>query len=607
MPPEQILPAHDGRPPSRAREESLTLSQYLEAVRTRPALADNAHQRLWRMIAAAGERDGEGRPYPFFCDHLYGIEATIRRLVDEYFRPAAAGFDVRRRILLLVGPVSGGKSTLVTLLKRGLERWSARDEGAVYAIAGCPMHEDPLHLVPESLREAVGQEIGRPIEGELCPLCQWRLETVFGGDREAMGIRRVHLSESHRIGIGSYAPSDPKSQDVSDLTGSVDFAAIGEVGSESDPRAFRFDGELNVANRGLVEFQEMLKLDERFLYHLLSLSQEGNFKTGRYQLISADEVVIGHTNPEEYRTFKENPRNQALLSRMLVVPVPYPLTVRDEARIYAKLIDPGRRPGVHLGPAALTAAARVAVVSRLRDEPKPEGDRLSRLRQVEAGAIQPNPDEGYFGLDPRYLVNRLAALVATAEGCVDPFDVLAAILAGVEHDPFADSTQTEAIRTSVGLVEAIVRDEILADVRRAFLAEGEAEVEALFENYCDHLVRCVRGQSADEALLSDVESRLGVSRLQAAQFREEIYLAWEDAREAGGGAYFKMGRGLREALEAKLFDDLADEIRLSPSRQPDPPSLAWVERAMAAMVASGRYCPDCAGKALRRVGEGIGR
>ena len=67
---------------------------------------------------------------------------------------------------------------------------------------------------------------------------------------------------------------------------------MGDYGSESDPRAYRFDGELNVSNRGLMEFIEMLKADERFLYVLLTLSQEKNIKTGRFPLIYADECVI---------------------------------------------------------------------------------------------------------------------------------------------------------------------------------------------------------------------------------------------------------------------------------------------------------------------------
>ena len=69
-----------------------------------------------------------------------------------------------------MGPVSGGKSTLVSLLKRGLEAYSLTDQGAIYAIKGCPMHEDPLHLIPQHLREDFYEEYGIRIEGNLSPL-----------------------------------------------------------------------------------------------------------------------------------------------------------------------------------------------------------------------------------------------------------------------------------------------------------------------------------------------------------------------------------------------------------------------------------------------------
>ena len=127
-------------------------------------------------------------------------------------------------------------------------------------------------------------------------------------------MERIFISEDKRVGIGTFTPSDPKSQDIADLTGSIDFSTIAEFGSESDPRAYRFDGEFNKANRGIMEFQEMLKLDEKFLWHLLSLTQEGNFKAGRFALISADELIVAHTNETEYRSFISNKKNEALHS-----------------------------------------------------------------------------------------------------------------------------------------------------------------------------------------------------------------------------------------------------------------------------------------------------
>lgn len=270
-----------------------TFKQYIELLRKDPSPAKTAHSRVYDMIKSHGVEDINGRKrYKFFEQEIFGLDRAVEKLVEEYFHSAARRLDVRKRILLLMGPVSGGKSTLVTLLKRGLEQYSRTDAGAVYAIEGCPMHEDPLHLIPLELRPEIEKELGVRIEGNLCPSCQMRLRNEYAGDIEQVRVARVILSEEERVGIGTFSPSDPKSQDIADLTGSIDFSTITEFGSESDPRAYRFDGELNKANRGLMEFQEMLKCDEKFLWNLLSLTQEGNFKAGRFALISADEMIV---------------------------------------------------------------------------------------------------------------------------------------------------------------------------------------------------------------------------------------------------------------------------------------------------------------------------
>lgn len=281
---------------------------YFELVSHNPRLAQLSHARLNDMIHAAGvERTGEGTRdettrYNFFADELYGIEEPIARIV-EYFKSAAQRLEVRKRILLLMGPVGGGKSTIVTMLKRGLEEWTRTEQGAVYGIKDCPMHEEPLHLIPAEMRPDIEKHYGIYIEGDLCPQCRYRLEHTYGGRHEDVRVERIVFSEKERTGIGTFAPSDPKSQDITELTGSIDLSTIGEVGVESDPRAYRFDGELNIANRGVMEFVEMLKVDEKFLYSLLTLSQEQNIKTGRFAMIYADEVILSHTNENEYVSF----------------------------------------------------------------------------------------------------------------------------------------------------------------------------------------------------------------------------------------------------------------------------------------------------------------
>jgi hypothetical protein len=330
-----------------------TLQDYLAMLKEKPYLAQLAHARIYSMISDAGvEERGGVKHYAFFNSELFGLDKTLEKLVEEYLHPAARRLDVRKRILLLMGPVSGGKSTLVTLLKRGLEKYSREERGALYGIKGCPMHEEPLHLIPGELRDDFRKEYGIFIEGELCPSCRMMLEEDYQGQIERVPVERIFLSEANRVGIGTFTPSDPKSQDIAELTGSMDFSTIAEYGSESDPRAYRFDGELNIANRGLMEFQEMLKCDEKFLWNLLSLSQEGNFKAGRFALIYADEMIVAHTNENEYKAFISNKKNEALQSRIIVLKVPYNLRVSDEIKIYEKLLRQSDLSNIHIAPHA---------------------------------------------------------------------------------------------------------------------------------------------------------------------------------------------------------------------------------------------------------------
>ncbi|MDA8194556.1 MAG: protein prkA [Thermaerobacter sp.] len=598
-----------------------TLAQYLAAVEADPNVAESAHHRLWRMVVARGEKTPNGS-YPFFSEQIFGIDHALNMLVDDYLRPAAMGFDVKKRILLLVGPVGGGKSSIATLLKRGLEQFTRTETGALYGIAGCPMQEEPLHLIPPELRPELERRLGIVIAGDLCPWCRYYVLDRYRGQLAEVPVQRVTMSERRRIGIGTYAPSDPKSQDIADLIGSLDFQAITQVGSESDPRAYRFDGELNVANRGLIEFQEMLKLDEKFLYHLLSLSQEGNFKTGRYDLISADEVVIGHTNENEYRAFAKNPRNEALLSRMVVVPVPYNLDHRQEVRIYQKLLGPHFPPTLHVAPYALEVAAVLAIVSRVEDQLKPGGDRMSKLEAYSgtgdcasraglehAGRMA---GDGMRGLDPRYVLNRLASVLARSDQpCVGPLDVLSALKAGVANNPLADRVSQSLVEDGIQLARDWYNREIARQVLAAFAVDWGEQLQNLYENYIDNVVAAVAApgnRRADERLLRAVEERLRVTETQTAAFREEIYLRLQMAQDRPTRFTYLDHPGLHAALTEKLFDDMRDEIKVTTqSPVADQRVLARIEQAVARMVETGSYCRHCANGAMAHVGGLLNR
>src|SRR5437764_15260687 len=206
------------------------------------------------------------------------------------------------------------------------------------------------------------------------------VDTQFTGHIEDVPVKRLAFSEKYRVGVGTFTPSDPKSQDISELVGGIDLSTIGEVGVESDPRAYRFDGELNIANRGLMEFIEMLKCDEKFLYVLLTLSQEQNIKTGRFSMIYADEVVVSHTNEHEYQAFVGNKKSEALQDRIILAKVPYNLRVSDEVKIYEKLLKQSALKNVHIAPNTLEIASIFAVLTRLSESKKAGISLMKKLK-----------------------------------------------------------------------------------------------------------------------------------------------------------------------------------------------------------------------------------
>src|SRR5919109_1480760 len=315
----------------RAAHWAGTFASFLESVLPADArgIARSSHQYIWDMIRAE-ER--------LFQDDLYGIDDTIERVIG-YFKAAASGSEVGRRLMLLLGPPSGGKSSMVILLKRGMEAYSHTDAGALYGIHGCPVHESPLHLVPHTMRGQFRATYGVDITGELCPYCTTRVQHEFGGDFMQVPVQRIFISEAGRAGVGTYAPHDPTTADIADLVGSVDLSKVSEFGDEGDPRAWSWSGAVFAASRGLLEMIEILKVKREFLYLLLTLTQEKNVKVSRFPLIHLDETIVAHTNLAEFNRFLQEKENEALLDRMVIIRIPYTLNFREEARIYKKLIS----------------------------------------------------------------------------------------------------------------------------------------------------------------------------------------------------------------------------------------------------------------------------
>ncbi|GLY11205.1 PrkA family serine protein kinase [Pseudobacillus badius] len=621
----------------REEEEKLkwegTFAEYLDIVKQKPWVAQSAHSRIYHMIKDKGiETEHGAKKYSFFSSELYGLEEALERLVEEYFHPAAKRLDVRKRILLLMGPVSGGKSTLVAILKKGMEAYSRTERGAVYAIKGCPMHEDPLHLIPEHLRGDFYEEYGIRIEGNLSPLNMMRLQEEYNGRIEDVMVERIFFSEDKRVGVGTFSPSDPKSQDIADLTGSIDFSTIAEYGSESDPRAYRFDGELNKANRGLMEFQEMLKCDEKFLWHLLSLTQEGNFKAGRFALISADELIVAHTNETEYRSFISNKKNEALHSRIIVMPIPYNLKLSEEEKIYEKMIRESDVSDVHIAPHTLKVAAMFTILTRLKEPKRGDIDLVKKMRLYDGESVEgynsadvdqlkkEYQDEGMSGIDPRYVINRISSTIIRKEvASINALDVLRSLKEGLDQHPSISNEQREKYLNFISVARKEYDNIAKKEVQKAFVYSYEESAKTLMDNYLDNVeAYCNKSKmrdpltgeeiNPDEKLMRSIEEQIGISENAKKAFREEILIRISAYARKGKRFDYHSHDRLREAIQKKLFADLKDIVKITTStKTPDEQQLKKINEVVARLIDDYGYNSVSANDLLRYVGSLLNR
>ena len=459
-----------------AISEEMMFAEYLEMVQEDPRLARLSHALISDTIEAGGTSTGpDGEElFDLFTGELFGHDHVIKQVAD-YFRAAGRRLDVRKRVLLLVGPPGTGKSTLVNTLKRGLQDYTHTDAGRVFAIKGTQMHEDPLRMIPEDMRG----EIGVHIEGDLNPEARWLLENVYDGDVSKVPVERIFYSIAEGRGFGTFVATDPRSEDLRRLVGDVDVSALDSNDPGSARRGFRFDGELNAAHRGISDLLEIFKMDERFLAVLLSLSQEQMVKTSGPGTMYSDQAIIAQSNLAEYMELIENPKAVAMVDRLVVIKVPFVLSVRDEVRIYEKMLagaDLGRRD---VSPLALKTAATFAVLTRLTH---PGGGQKGLLRKLHRydkrygthggaedaeEARNENHDEGMSGLSPRYVINRLSQVAGTTKGCLDGLAVMQALWDGLPQRAGFDEDERERWGELLAATEAEYQEMVKTELRKA--------------------------------------------------------------------------------------------------------------------------------------------
>lgn len=605
-------------------------AEYLDIVRADPKVTRTAYQRIYDMILGYGTEEvivnkEKHARYKFFQDPIddgkdaiFGLERPLVNLVN-ILMSAANRYGTERRVLLLHGPVGSSKSTIARLLKKGIEHYSRTEAGRLYTYSwreegpegeithvNCPMHEEPLHLIPMEMRDELVAELNRDvatppegfhivIEGDLCPFCRQMFNermARYDGDLtrvlDDVQVHRLILSEQDRVGIGTFQPKDEKNQDATELTGDINYRKIAEYGSESDPRAFNFDGEFNIANRGVIEFIEVLKLDVAFLYDLLGASQEHKIKPKKFAQTDIDEVIIGHTNEPEYKKLQSNEFMEALRDRTVKIDIPYVTRLQDEIQIYEKDFNEHRVRGKRIAPHTLEVAAMWAVLTRL-EEPKNAGLTLMQKLKLYNGKTlagftednikelrEESEREGMHGISPRYVQDKISnALVAHPEvRSVNPFMVLNELEAGLKHHSLINNEETRKhYKHLLSVVKEEYDDIVKNEVQRAIAADEEA-LSRLCSNYIDNVKAYTQkekvknkytGQTEepDERLMRSIEEKIDIPESRKDDFRREI-MNYIGALSLDGKKFdYKTNERLQKALELKLFQDQKDTIKLT--------------------------------------------
>jgi serine protein kinase len=619
--------------------ELITLNEYVDRVAAHPSIAATAHERIFQMIRAAGWEPGlhaGETSYGFFAADLYGLDVPLERIV-RYFETAAQGHETRRRILLLWGPPGGAKSSVAALLKRGLEAWTSTEVGAVYTLQGCPMHEEPLHLIPPALRPQAREHTGIPIQGGLCPVCHWRLDHEFGGDFLRFPIERVYFSEARRVGIGTFEPGDPKSMSMEQLTGGLDFKAIETHGSDSHPLALDWAGEFSKSNRGLFEAVEFFKNPAEFRNLFLTMAQEKQFKVAKFGYIDSDTVIMAHTNEAEFRAFMADQKNEALKDRLVTVAVPYNVRVSDEEKIYRKLLTGEGRGELHIAPHALRAAAMVAGLSRLKEHENLgpvekmklyDGEEVGDWKLAQIPEIKRAADhEGMSGLGPRAIVDVLsgAARRAGEEHHTDKYlTPVMALIAMTEHIERMEAPREvrEQLRAFVVDARKEIDRRLKDEVRKAFVPAFSEHAQELLENYLTNIEAYCQGtktkdpitaedRDPDEKLMRAIEEKVKPAVPQSAKdtFRQGVLMRIGIALRRGDRPLtYETDTILATGIEEYLFDQLKDIVRVTVSRtNPDKEQAKRLNEVLTILMEERGYNEHSARDLVDYVGHLLNR
>ncbi|MGL4344454.1 MAG: serine protein kinase [Cellulosilyticaceae bacterium] len=605
---------------------------YLHIIEKNPSKYTLSHEKIYKLLLDPGFEaiKTEENPrlrriygndtikrYNFFKDDFFGIDRTLMKIV-RYFHSAAMRGEESRQVLYLVGPVGAGKSSLIDAIKRLLE-----ESPPIYALEGCPMREEPLHLIPKHSRKQFEEVLGLHIEGDLCPVCRYRLIHEFGGAYEKFPVVQTDFSIRSRKGIGVVPPVDPNNQDTSVLVGSIDISKM-DLYPEDDPRVLSLNGAFNVGNRGLVEFIEVFKNDVEYLHTMITATQEKNVPSpGKGSMIYFDGVILAHSNEAEWNKFKSDHTNEAILDRIVKIEVPYCLELNEEVKIYQKMLNRSNFKA-HIAPHTIEIISTFAILTRLT--PSNKVDPLTKLKIyngeeiIEKGTtkridIMELKDEaereGMGGISTRFIAKVLDTALSESESdCINPICVIETLIKEVKEMAIGEDTK----KRYLGFIQDTIKKEyhkiLEKEVTKAFIHGYREQAEDLFNNYLDHAEAYVNktklkdsntGEelNPDEVFMRSIEEQLGITQSGSKGFRQDVTAYMFSVVRSGGKVDYTSYEPLREAIETKLTASVRELSRIITKSKVRDKEQNHKYDAMVEEMKRNGYCDHCCNVVLK--------
>ena len=392
----------------KANQQILSFADFLKLIDAKPKTHLRASaQYAADMLAHFGQN---GEVYKIFDQKVIGLERVQHQI--EQILSAFAKLGTNNRLILLHGPNGSAKSTLISAFMEGMGAYSRVNEGALYTFSwifpvdkitrgGLGLHTErkvgktasyaeladddiaciipselrdhPILLIPTELRAKMFQKHDFRVPERLRAglshrdhlIYQALLNSYHGDFDEVMKhirVERFYLSKVYREGLVSIEPQMHVDAQFQQLTMNRSLSQL--PASLLGLNLFTVQGDLAEANRGMIDYNDLLKRPVDAYKYLLTACETAKVTVGQ-SILHLDTIFIGSSNELQLDAFKEYPDFSSFKGRMEFVKVPYLLKLSQEVQVYEPMLQAiaGEKP---LTPHTAWALAFWGTLTRLK-------------------------------------------------------------------------------------------------------------------------------------------------------------------------------------------------------------------------------------------------